>query len=164
MRNPITYFLFLITSLFVFQSQQVAENDRVYYDHQLDYFPKVKSFHTDTNTTIRFAFSGEFKEAIESLCNHIHPDHYILERFSGFTMQTSGISPPELKEHPMWMSVTIDKHGTLEALNISPGNQAADVALEKELFNLFSLSKINPALVNGMPVKCNLFYTIDTTE
>ena len=62
------------------------------------------------------------------------------------------------------MSVIIDKQGEVEALNIYRGNQAADVALEKELFNRFSLSKVNPALVNGMPVKCNLFYTIDTTE
>ena len=158
-------FLSLLLFVMVLVSHAGTCQVKLYYDFEIDYFPQLKSVQdTCEEGAISYVYSGEFGEGLQRLMNRISSEQYIVKRFSGRVMKSSGIYPQELQKSAMWLRIVVAEDGTIESVN--GYSESGDTTLNREalvdqLRCVLSFSTIYPGLVDKTAVNTVLFYTLN---
>ena len=133
-----------------------------YYDFNVDHYPRIVTLKIDSeqSTQLTTMVQGEFIETLNMITKEIFGKGKYLERISGFTMMSSGICPPQIREAEKWIKLEIDKSGKVNNVEVYQNV----VEINKEVSDLFSkileTAKINPALKEMEPVNIRLYYIL----
>ena len=150
-----------IFSLTSFTSSVRSSDSKLYYDFQLDYYPQMRSIGYSCEEGAVFVFSGEFGEALQGIISANRSEKTTVERFSGYTMESSGEYPIELKQCDLWIQIVISDTGELGSIDGHSYRGEDYSTLIDQLRCILDASKIYPGLAGGEAVNTVLYYMVD---
>ena len=132
--------------------------EKVFYDYELDYYPRISSRMLESGAVLSLQTEGNFQESLELIVNDIINTKLTIKRFPGRIMSRSGTFPGALNDCVFWIKIEIDKKGLLCQVNLYSETIENKIYLENLLQQRMNLCSINPAIRDGEKVRCRLFY------
>jgi len=80
----------------------------------------------------------------------------------GFTMMSSGICPPQIRDAEKWIIIEIDKEGKINKVEIYQNVVQVNKPLSDQFLKILETAKINPAIKGGESVNIRLYYIVET--
>jgi uncharacterized protein YuzE len=81
---------------------------------------------------------------------------------SGFTMMSSGICPPQIRDAEKWLKIEIDKEGKINKVEIYQNVSNLNIPVSKQFLKILETAKIIPAIKKGVAVNIRLYYIVET--
>ena len=144
---------------FLFSLNLNGQSDIIYSDFSIDYYPRIKIIGHENGQIAGSIEKDEFIVSLKTLIGRLNVPIDRIEALAGMAM-LSGTGPKVLFETDKWLTLEIDNTGKVRDCRVYDSPARYDEALSERLFKLLNSCTILPALKNGIPVACQLHYTL----